>query len=278
MVVTLPQRRNEVKKHAIRLLALLAAFWMALPAARSQTSTPPQLVTIVPQIVDGGAWVTTLALTNTTTSPTQVGLSFYQETGGGSTGPWSLSFAESTSAQGQPLVLPGGTTLFLHTVGAAGTTTVGWGMITEPYGSGTPAVSAYAVFTQRVPQQSDQEGTAEAGSTGSRFLVPFDNTNGAVTSIAIANPSAFNNSISVGVRSSAGTATQMAAITLPPGGHTSFALPTQFPVTTGQAGLAEFYGSSGGFSVLALRFSSGSLTTSPVYAANGAPIIIGSAN
>ncbi len=53
----------------------------------------------------------------------------------------------------------------------------------------------------------------------------------------------------------------------------SFDSSTQFPATAGQSGLAEFYGPSGTFSILALKFNSGAFTTAPVYAVSGAPII-----
>jgi trimeric autotransporter adhesin len=161
--------------------------------------------------------------------------------------------------------------LFLHTLGTATATTVGWGLLSRPALS--PVIGAYTVFTQRIPGRLDEEGTAEAPPAPGRFLVPFDNTKGAVTSIAIANVSNANISISVGIRTPVST-TQGAAITLPPLGHASFALPAQFPSTAGQTGLAEFYGSSDGFSMISLRFSPGSFTASPVYSATGPPIIV----
>jgi hypothetical protein len=54
-----------------------AAFLFAFSCAQAQTTL------IIPQIVDGGAWLTTIALTNTSASQTVASLSFFQETGGG---------------------------------------------------------------------------------------------------------------------------------------------------------------------------------------------------
>ena len=85
--------------------------------------------------------------------------------------------------------------------------------------------TGYAIFTQRIPGRADQEGTGEA-TGGSRYLVPFDNTKGAVTTVAIANPNVTPfETISVAIRTSDGTVAQEPAITLPLDGHTSFAFP-----------------------------------------------------
>jgi hypothetical protein len=245
----------------------LAAFLFAFSLAHAQTAL------IIPQIVDGGAWLTTIALTNTSASQAVVSLNFFQETGGGNTSSWPLNFVEMTSAQTQDIALPGGSSVFLHTLGTAAATTIGWAQLSETSAS----VVAYAIFTQRVPGRSDQDGTAPAAAAISRILVPFDNTNGAVTSMAIANTTQSSESISVGIRS-ASTTTQATAITLPADGHESFTFPTQFPTTAGQSGLAEFYAASGSFSILALKFNSGAFTTAPVYSATGPPIIISSSS
>lgn len=231
---------------------------------------------MISQIVDGAAWLTAIAVTNTSASATTASLSFFQELSGSNSGatiPWSLAFVEMTSVQAQALVLQPGTTIFLHTLGNAPTLNVGWGQLQEPDGAGS--VVAYAIFTQRVPGRTDQDGTSPAAPAASRILVPFDNTNGAVTSMAIASPSQ-NESISVGIHTPVST-TQATAITLPPQGHASFTFPTQFPVTAGTSGLAEFFSANGSFSILALRFQNGAFTTAPVYSVTGPPGIIASA-
>jgi hypothetical protein len=244
----------------------LAAFFLACSFAQAQTSS------IIPQIVDGGPWVTTIVVTNTGANTANASLSFFQELVGAATGattPWDLVFEERNTVQPQALVLPAGTTLFLHTLGTAPLTTIGWGQLSQTDPS-APVV-AYAIFTQRVPGRSDQSGTAPAAAAGTRILVPFQNSNGAVTSIAIANPSSVSVGISVGLRTPFAT-TQAPTITLPPQGHASFSFPTQFPGSANVTGLAEFYSAGGSFSVLALVFNSGAFTTAPVYSVTGPPI------
>jgi len=223
---------------------------------------------IIPQIADGGAWQTTLVLTNTSASPASVTLSFFQETTGGATQRWNPPFLEVSSTQN--LSLPGAGTLFLHTAGTASATSVGWGQVQAAAGT----VVAYAIFTQRVSGLPDQDCTAPAATAATRILMPFDNTNGFVTSMAIANPSSSTESVSVGIKTAGGTISQPSPITLPAQGHTAFTLPQQFPATAGQSGLMEFYSATGSISVIALRFNpTGSFTAAPVYAESGTPII-----
>jgi len=263
-------------KDVTRLLLFGAAFLLSFSVAKAQISCCPRPALIIPQIVDGGDWLTTIVLTNTSASQTVASLNFLQETGGGNVSSWPLSFVEMVSAQTQEVAIPAGRTVFLHTLGTAAATTIGWAQLLEMDASSP--VAAYAIYTQRVPGRSDQDGTAPAAAAATRILVPFDNTGGAVTSMAICNcgPTS-TTSISVGIRTAAAT-TQVTAIALPPNGHTSFTFPTQFPATAEQSGLAEFYATSGSFSIIALKFNSGAFTTVPVYSfMTGSPIIVASA-
>jgi len=238
----------------------LVSFLFALSLGRAQNL-------VIPQIADGGGWQTTLVLTNTSASATTASVSFFQETSGGATQPWNLSFLEVASTQNLPL--PAGATLFLHTPATAANTAVGWAQV-----QGNAAVAAYAIFTQRVPGRTDQDGTSIAAAPAARFLVPFDNTKGFVTSIAVANTTTSAESISVGIQPDVGLISHPAAIALPSQGHKAVTVPQQFSSTAGQSGLLEFYSATGAFSVLALRFNpTGSFTTAPVYGETGSPII-----
>jgi len=226
--------------------------------------------TIVPQIADGGGWQTTLVLTNTTTGSGSASFTFHQETAGGATQGWNLSFMEGAI---QNVQVAGGATAFLHTVGTSSVTSVGWAQIIA-----SPGIVTYAIFTQRIPGHTDQDGTAPGEAATQRILVPFDNTAGSVTSVAIANPGA-SATISVNIEIETGAVSQ-SSISLPAQGHTAFALAEQLPATGGHRGLAEFYVPialrqlAGSLSMIALRFNpTGGFTTAPVYAQSGSPII-----
>src|SRR5690348_16775945 len=168
----------------------LAAALLLLSVAHAQT-------VVMPQIADGGGWQTTIVLTNTTSSTVSAGLSFYQETTGGATQSWILPLIEGISTQN--LSLAGGGSMFLHTPGTAATTSQGWGSLQASSG-----VVCYAIYTYRTPGHQDQDATASGVASASRILVPYDNTNGLVTAIAVVNPTAASETISVSFQSQTG--------------------------------------------------------------------------
>lgn len=224
---------------------------------------------VIPQVADGGGWQTTFVISNMTAGATSASLTFFQETATSATQNWNLPLAESSSPQN--LSIPGGGTLFLHTLGTAATTSVGWAHLA---GSG---ISAYAIFTQRVPGRQDQDGTAPAAVSATRILVPFENTSGYATALAVVNSTASNQAISVSIQTDAGVISQPSFAVMPARGHRSFLMADQFPSTAGQRGVAEFHSIGGGLSIIALRFNpTGAFTASPVYPETGQPIIGGS--
>jgi hypothetical protein len=212
---------------------------------------------IISQIADGGGWQTTLVLTNTTATATSASLNFFQDTGGGNTQSWNPQFLEVNSTAS--LMVPGGGTIFLHTPGTASTTTSGWA---EMQSSGAVG---YAIFTQRVPGRQNQDGTAAAAASANNILVPFDNTAGFVTSMAIVNPNPVSESVSVSIQpSAAANPPPGPPIMLPAQGHMAFTVPQQFSTTAGQSGLLEFT-SINPFLIHALRFNStGAFIKAPV--------------
>ncbi|MBL0156790.1 MAG: hypothetical protein IPP47_06755 [Bryobacterales bacterium] len=227
-------------------------------------------VQIIPQVADGGTWSTTIVLTNTTTSNLPASLNFRLSiTGsGGATGAWNLPFLENVSTSS--LNIPAGSTIFLQTPGTASAVSQGYAELTA-----SPGVNGYAIFTARTAN-STQDVTAPAVSAAGRLLVPFDNDTGSglVTPVAIVNPNANSESITVNIRADDGTTTANLQLQLPAQGHLAFVLPEQFPTTAGKRGLAEFYVSSGTIAFIALRArSSGAFTSSPAYFESGAPVI-----
>jgi hypothetical protein len=220
---------------------------------------------IIPQVADGAGWSTTIVLANKTSSTQSVTLSFNMDTVNSATTPWIPPFVESVSLSS--ISLPAGSTLFLHTPGTAAILTQGWGQVDAAAG-----VTGYAIFTSRAAGPA-QDATAPAVSASSRILVPFDNTSGFISAIAVANPTNGSESVQVNVRTSDGTLSGTLP-TLPAKGQTTFLMPTQFPGTAGKSGLAEFYVASGSISIIALRANpSNAFTAAPVYFQTGDPII-----
>jgi len=222
---------------------------------------------LIPQVVDGGGWQTVFVLTNRTANPASASLGFRIDTTAGATQAWTPPFLEVSLTTG--LALSGGSTMYLHTPGTAASLSQGWAVVNADAG-----IVVYAVFTFRSPGRPDQDGTAIAAASTTRILVPFDNSSGLVTSVGVVNPSGTSQSISVNFRTANGTVSLGSLPSIPPNGHMAFTLPLQFPAIAGQSGLAEFYSTSGSFSLLALRFNpTVAFTAAPVYFETGSPII-----
>jgi len=135
-------------------------------------------------------------------------------------------------------------------------------------------VMGYVVFTNRIPGHQDDEGTAPAVAATNRILVPYDDSNGFVTAIAIVNPTAADQTISVGFRTVDGLVAVSALPTVKAMAHTAFVLSQTFPVIAGHRGLAEFYSATGNISMIGFRFNpTQSFTAAPVFFQTGPPLI-----
>lgn len=246
-------------KHIIQATFSSLLLWLPLSA---QTLT-------IPHVVDGGGWQSTIVLTNTSANTANATLIFHQQIAAdGSSQPWNPPIQEVVSTSGMSML--GSSSLFLHTSGTAATLSQGWAEL-----NAGPGVIGYVVFTIRSGGTQD-DGTAPAVAATNRIMVPYDDSNGFVTDMAIVNPTGSPMDISVGFRTVDGlVSTGNTLSQVPAGGHLSFALSTQFPVILGHAGLAEFYSATGNFSIIALRTNPvHSFTTAPVYFQNGAPLIV----
>jgi len=235
-----------------------------LRVSAAATANPVPVPKVIPQFVDGAGWETTLVFTNTTASTATASVSFYQETavGDGSTQAWNPTFLEGSSTQN--LSLAGGATLFLHTPGTSSTLAEGWGQATVSDG-----VEVYAVFSTK----GGGQGTSPAVINANHILLPFDNTPGNVTAIAVANPTAVSETVFASFQSEGGAISQ-SSITIPPQGHKALLLPAQFAATAGNHGLAEFYTANGGISLIGLQSGAGNFfTTAQTYPQSAATII-----
>jgi hypothetical protein len=238
--------------------------WLPLFGQSAQVLT-------IPQVVDGGGWQSTIVLTNSTAAAATATLIFHSETGdsSGNTQPWSPPLQEVSSTSG--LVLPPSSSLYLHTSGTAAALTVGWAELDADAG-----IVAYVVFTNSRPAGGVQydEGTAPAVAATNRIMVPYDDASGFVTAIAIVNPTAAAQTISVGFRTVDGLVAVSALPTVPAMGHMAFVLSQTFPVIAGRRGLAEFYSATGNISMIGLRFNpTQSFTAAPVFFQTGPPMI-----
>jgi len=106
-----------------------------------------------------------------------------------------------------------------------------------------------------LPGFPDSEATVIGSQSGSNIFLPFDNTQGFVTGLALANTNPTQTlSVTLTFTPQSGAPTNR-TIFLPPHGHTSFALPTAYPSTAGVRGALNLIALSPDLSVVGLRFS-----------------------
>jgi hypothetical protein len=243
------------------------------------------LVGSMPHIAAEENWTTTFTLVNKGPATATARLDLF----GDPTGllPLPLVFPQQPSTPG-PLVA---SSLDRPMASNASLIIASGGPQTPPVQIGSAQMSAngpvdgFAIF-HLIPGAQEAVVPLETRNASSYRLV-FDNTNGVVLAVALANVSPVPASVSVVIRDDTGTPIGNGAVTLGATGHTSFVLPTQFPVTANKRGSVEFDTPAGGqISVLGIRTtplgSTTTLTTMPALAnvgTNGGSIAhIASAN
>lgn len=210
------------------------------------------------------SWKTTIVLVNSSPTPAQARLNFFDEDGNALRLP--LTLVQSPSAD--PVV----SSTFERTLGAGASLAVECqGPDSQPVQVGSAqllsdgSVSGFAIFGTRAGDH-DQEAVVplEARNSAS-YVLWFDNTAGMVVGLALANISTQAATVAVTIRDESGSVIGTDAITLAAQGHTSFELPKRLPQTAQRRGTVEFHtAATGQISVLGLRFNPGAFTTIPV--------------
>jgi hypothetical protein len=220
-------------------------------------------------LASAGFWTTTITLVNTGTTPVQARLNFFDDNGKPLTLP--LSFPQSSSVTGPLLAstldrtLNPGAELVIQSTGPnSQPTLVGWAQLLTNGNLG-----GFAVYSQTIGNANQEAEIPLENRNAGGYVVPFDNTNGSATGVALANisPQAVNSAITI--RDDTGAVLLQDTITLPAMGHTSFNLTDRYAsVTARRRGTLEFRTPSAGqFSVLGLRFNAtGAFSTIPALA------------
>jgi hypothetical protein len=150
---------------------------------------------------------------------------------------------------------------FGETADSASATTTGWMQIQS---SGN--IHGSLIFRQRVQGRPDFEASIPIIPTIQNDVVPFDNTNGFSTGLAIVNPFSIINQYSIIFRTESGAILGSHQIILAARNQTSFSVSQMFPETAGQRGSMQLTvtgsGGQNGFNWIALRFNpTGAFTT-----------------
>lgn len=227
-----------------------ASFTSVEPAAPAAASGP--ITSSIPQIADAADWKTTIVLANPGTQPVPFSLSFRQAGGA----PLKLPLLGAGPQSEYADTVPAGGVRILHTAGTS-----------SPLAQGSAEVvsrgplTGVAVFRQRSPAGLDSEGAlAIAPAAATRVLLPFNNTGGFQTAVALVNeypaPSA---PLALVLRGEDGRFLGSAPISLDTGSRHAFRIADLFPAARDRRGTLEISGP--GFSAFALRFNpAGSFT------------------
>ena len=218
---------------------------------------------IFPFWAGGGGWESTITLINVFESNIGYRLSFYAANGQPALVSYRTADGRVTAANTIQGDL-GDDSSAVFVIIDAGSLQTGWARLDY---DGESRIGGVLTFRQRVAGTPDFESSVTlTREDETPVYLPFDNTLGAVTSLAITNPSSSDNTdLQLRFWDSSGREITTRNITLSARTTTAFSIPDQFPELVGRSGQLRIQGSSGSLSTLALRFnSSGSFSTVPV--------------
>lgn len=199
----------------------------------------------IPQIVDGAGWKVRLAIINTDQVPVTFTFQFWGQDG--SPLPFPI-------LNGTPGVLTGtlspGASFFAQSPGTSTTLQQGWAEIAS---SGQIGVTTIYQFNDGGPR--DSFGTEVATRSGNIILMPFDNTEGNVTAVAIANTNS-TQALTVSILfATEGGAQSTIPLVLQPRTQQTFVAPTLNPAVAGVRGSIKFTAPTADIAVVGLEFN-----------------------
>ena len=215
----------------------------------------------ITHVTYNGGFTSTFYIVNTGTSAAQFTLSFFDESGNPLLVPLTLpQSGTSTTTSSLVRTLSAGAMLVLQTqANDAAASVVGSAQLTTTGNISGLEVFRWTTFNQEASVPLETRAP-------SSFVLVFDNTSGMTTGVALENLAASAANITAIIRDDSGGLLQTVSVNLAARGHTSFLLPSSFPVTSTTRGMVEFIvPAAGKLSVIGLRAKTdGTLTTIPV--------------
>lgn len=216
---------------------------------------------IVSQIADGqdglAHWKTTITVVNNDTVPASFQLNFWA--GDGTPLFLPLAGVGGTVASYKDTIPVGGSRT-IATTGTSSQLSQGWCEVVSQQ-----QVGGLAIFRQRVAGKSDFEAASPiVPAAGGRFLLPFDNTQSFVTSMALVNPGTVAATVAVRIFDQYGNQLGSHSLPMNPRQQMAFQLiaKDKFPETANQVGVVEFQSADSLLAGLGLRFNPGGAFTS----------------
>jgi hypothetical protein len=231
----------------------------------TQTTTTSSSIS---QIASGAGWKTTMTIVNLSPGPNSISVNFRGDAGSPLILPVVVtqqgSTQSATTSSVNGTLGPGATLLIESEAPVSSNILVGWAEVLS-----SAPVSGFSIFRLRGQDGRDSEGTASLGSgTSSDMVLPYDNTAGFATGVALVNLTTDPVIVNAVIRDDSGTQIGLQAVALSGKAHTSFFLSDRFSITSGRRGTIEFQNTSGGaVTGIGLRFNpSGSFTSVPTIA------------
>lgn len=212
------------------------------------------------QTASGAGWNTTMTLINLSGATVNAQINLYADSGKPMTLPLLFpEFGSGMMASSVNLTLtPNGSVVIQTNVSTA--LGEGWADV-----QASGSLTGYSTLEVSGTGVTPAEATIDLDSRLSTSLaVPYDNTNGAQTAVALANQSPASQQITVTLFDQSGKQLSSSPVTLPGFGHMAFFLNSQFSQSANQLGVIEFQ-SAGGITGIGLRFdSTGAFTSIPI--------------
>lgn len=229
----------------------LQIFSLTIGATQSFTSAQR-----IPQLVDGGGWKTRFIITNTEQVPVTYTFQFWSQNGS------TLAFPILNGTAG---VLSGtvapGASVFAQTPGTSPTLQQGWAEVAS-----SARIRVSAIYQYQVGGPRDSLGTETATLSGNNIVMPFDNTQGNVTAIAIANTNATQPlQVTMLFETDAGVQSSV-PLTLQPHSQQTFVDTAMNSAVAGARGSIKFTAPTADIAVIGLEFTqSGQFTSLETY-------------
>lgn len=239
------------------LFFLLFSFPCLSQSAKPRAISAGSLYDTLPQIADGESWRTSVILVNLEKYSVSWTVKFFGDDGK----PKEFTLVGRGKSSVFAGVLPAEGSITLETPGV-GALIQGWAEVSS---SGIDDVAAMVVFgTSGIPGRPDYEASVPAVfSIDDDALIPFDNTNGFVTSLAVLNPGTYSDSvIDIKVLDEAGIVVASEKLTLKAGNKLAFRSIDRWSASNGKRGVIVLKGDGLSYlSSFALRFNPGGAFT-----------------
>jgi hypothetical protein len=203
------------------------------------------------QVASGGGWKTTITLINRCAVTANARIDFYANDGSPMILPlvFPLTGSIITSSSSELTIAPNAS-IVIESEASTSSIAVGSASV-----EGSCRLSGYAIFRLRSANAENSEGTVPLDTqTSSLLAVPYNNTDGFRSALALANQASTATTVTATVTDENGRRVGSFQIVLPALGHTSFFLSDQFSQTANRVGIVELQ-SSGSLTAVGLRFS-----------------------